>query len=210
MAGVLTMGKEQKRTSVPAEFLRPYFRYLSRGATLSEDYKRDLALVASRNTPRLRPRLRYEHVLVERDAVIAADEAASRQEFDAPEWLIEHALGWIAYRNPNRFRLLAREAPSRPPGARATYPLDFVNHNPTFELEAALSSGRLIARPSTRSWKFLCWTLFRKPGGTAGDYLSRRTYGFKGKLSSSFGCRRRRQNPCRTIQASYDSPRPRQ
>jgi hypothetical protein len=143
--GLLTMGKEQKRTSVPAEFLRLYFRYLSRGATLSEDYKRDLALVSRKTLP-----LRYEHILVERDAVIAADEAASRQEFDAQEWLIEHALGWIAYRNPNRFRLLARGAPSRPPGARATYPLDFVNHNPTLTLETALSNGQLIARPSTQ------------------------------------------------------------
>lgn len=142
-------GRSGDRTSVPAEFVRAYYRYLARGASLSDDDKLNLKFVVSKKDFRLR----YNRVLFDRSAVMAADEAASRQDFADEEWLVEHVLGWIAYRDRNRLRLLARSAPAAPSFARVTYPLDFSHHDPGAELVSALVGGRLVARPSTEILK---------------------------------------------------------
>jgi hypothetical protein len=145
MATGAVVDRDSGRVPVPAEFVRAYYHYLARGAKLSDDDLLNLKFVVSKKDSRLR----YDRILFERSAVMAADEAASHRDFDDEEWLVEHVLGWIAYRDRNRFRLLARSAPAAPNFARVTYPLDFSHHDPGAELLSALVAGRLVARPST-------------------------------------------------------------
>jgi hypothetical protein len=147
MATGVAAAQSGDRIPLPAEFIRAYYHYLARGGALSDDDKLNPKFVASRKNPRPR----YDRILFDRIAIIAAEEASSHRDFDDEQWLIEHVLGWIAYRNHNRFRLLARSAPAIRNFARATYPLDFVHHDPAVELLTALISGPLVARPTTET-----------------------------------------------------------
>jgi hypothetical protein len=149
MATGVVVGRGSGRASVSAEFVRAYYHHLARGATLSGDDKLNLKFVVSKKDSRLR----YDRILFDRSAVMAADEAASRRDFDDEEWSVEHVLGWLAYRDSNRFRILARSAPAAPNFARVTYPLDFSHHDPGAVLVSALVDGRLVARPSTEILK---------------------------------------------------------
>jgi hypothetical protein len=145
--GILWNDKSKARAAVPRTFLHAYYRYLARGAKLTDDDKENSAFVVSTDNPRLL----YENICVERSKVIAADEKASAKEFQRPEWLTEHVLGWIAYRNPKRFRPLARDMELRRNVGYPTYPFDFRNGDPAGALGRALADGTLAARPTTET-----------------------------------------------------------
>lgn len=50
---------------------------------------------------------RFTELLLYRDEIIGTDEVASQADFDEAHWTLEHVLGWIAHRNPRRFREIA-------------------------------------------------------------------------------------------------------
>ena len=75
----------------------------------------------------------FTDLLVYRDEVLGADEVASQADFDEPHWTLEHVLGWIAHKNPRRFRPIAPLDPalsSEQSAWRMTYTFDFVDQDP--------------------------------------------------------------------------------
>jgi len=80
---------------------------------------------------------------VYRDEVLGADEVASQADFDEPHWTLEHVLGWIAHRNPRRFRLIAPIDPALSSEWKMTYTFDFVDQDPEGSLRAAILRGQL-------------------------------------------------------------------
>jgi hypothetical protein len=92
--------------------------------------------------------LDYFAIRVPRDEVLSADILASRRDFNCESWTTEYTLGWIAYREIDKFRLLsptnigtlATEDTERRLGVKHIYP--------DVELLTMLREGRLLARPS--------------------------------------------------------------
>jgi hypothetical protein len=85
----------------------------------------------------------FSELRVYRDEVLAANEVASQADFDEPHWTLEHVLGWIAYRNARRFRLIAPFDPSPLSEWKMAYPLDFLGQDPDGTLRVALLQGQL-------------------------------------------------------------------
>jgi hypothetical protein len=85
----------------------------------------------------------FSELRVYRDEVLAADEVASQADFDDPHWTLEHVLGWIAYRNPRRFRLIAPFDPSPLSEWSMPYTLDFLDQDPDGSLRVSLLQGQL-------------------------------------------------------------------
>ena len=75
--------------------------------------------------------------------MLGADEVASQADFDEPHWTLEHVLGWIARRNPRRFRLIAPIDPALSSEWQMTYTFDFVDQDPEGSLRVALVQGQL-------------------------------------------------------------------
>jgi len=91
---------------------------------------------------------RFTDLHVYRNEVISADEVASQAVFDEPHWTFEHVLGWIAHRDPRRFRLIApidSASPSESPRDdwKMTYAFDFVDQDPEGTLREAFLQGQL-------------------------------------------------------------------
>lgn len=96
----------------------------------------------------------FTDLLVYRDEVLGADEVASQADFDEPHWTLEHVLGWIAHRNPRRFRPIAPLDPalsSKQSASRMTYTFDFVDQDPEGSLRAAILQGQLDVELDRRS-----------------------------------------------------------
>ena len=88
----------------------------------------------------------FTDLLVYRDEVLGADEVASQADFDEPHWTLEHVLGWIAHKNPRRFRPIAPFDPalsSEQSAWRMTYTFDFVDQDPEGSLRGAILQGQL-------------------------------------------------------------------
>ena len=92
--------------------------------------------------------LDYFDIRVPHDEVISADIRASRLDFNWESWTTEYALGWIAYREIDKFRLLSPTSFWTPASADAERRLGVKHIHPDAELLSALREGRLIARPS--------------------------------------------------------------
>jgi hypothetical protein len=89
---------------------------------------------------------------VYRDEVIGADEIASQADFDEPHWTLEHVLGWIAHRNPRRFRLVAPiELELSSKEWKMAYTSDFVDQYPEGSFRAAMMQGQLDEELDKRS-----------------------------------------------------------
>jgi hypothetical protein len=84
--------------------------------------------------------------------VIGADEIASQADFDEPHWTFEHVLGWIAHRNPRRFRPITPIEPELS-SERWTmaYTFDFVDQYPEDSLREAMMQGQLDEELDKRS-----------------------------------------------------------
>ena len=96
----------------------------------------------------------FTDLLVYRDEVLGADEVASQADFDEPHWTLEHVLGWIAHRNPRRFRPIAPLDPalsSEQSAWRMTYTFDFVDQDPEESLRGAILQGQLDMKLDGRS-----------------------------------------------------------
>jgi hypothetical protein len=98
----------------------------------------------------------FTDLLVYREDVIGADEVASQADFDEPHWTLEHVLGWIAHRNPRRFRLIAPvdAASSSETSAddwKMTYAFDFVDQDPEGSLRVAFIREQLDGELDRRS-----------------------------------------------------------
>jgi hypothetical protein len=98
----------------------------------------------------------FTDLLVYREDVIGADEVASQADFDEPHWTLEHVLGWIAHRNPRRFRLIApidAASSSETPADdwKMTYVFDFVDQDPEGSLRVAFLREQLDGELDKRS-----------------------------------------------------------
>jgi hypothetical protein len=96
----------------------------------------------------------FTDLLVYRDEVLGADEVASQADFDEPHWTLEHVLGWIAHKNPRRFRPIAPFDPglsSEQSAWTMTYTFDFVDHDPEESLRGAILQGQLDMKLDRRS-----------------------------------------------------------
>jgi hypothetical protein len=90
----------------------------------------------------------FGEILLPREEVLFADRLASAFDYDWVNWTTEHALGWIAYRNVETFRLVSLHRTDSSASEAAERRLDFAYPNPHFLLLVALREGRLVARPS--------------------------------------------------------------
>jgi hypothetical protein len=82
-------------------------------------------------------------IYVHRERAIEAEKEVSQREFGRPDWGLEQALGWLAYRNANDFRSLGRAELKPPTYYGESYPPDFTNPHPEEALREALISGVL-------------------------------------------------------------------
>ncbi len=82
-------------------------------------------------------------IYVLREHAIEAEKEVSQREFGRPDWGLEQALGWLAYRNANDFRSLGRAELNPPTYYGENYPPDFPNPQPAEALREALISGAL-------------------------------------------------------------------
>jgi hypothetical protein len=80
--------------------------------------------------------------------VILADILASRLDYKLNSWTTEYVLGWIAYREIDRFRLLSLPNLAAAASADEERRLGVKHVHPDVELLTALRQGKLIARPS--------------------------------------------------------------
>ena len=92
--------------------------------------------------------LDYFDIRVSVADVISADIRAPRLDYKVESWTTEYALGWIAYREIDKFRLLSPSNSRTPASALAERRLGVKHIHPDAELLSALREGRLIARPS--------------------------------------------------------------
>ena len=92
--------------------------------------------------------LDYFDIRVPHAEVISADILASRLDYKWESWTTEYALGWIAYREIDKFRLLSLTNLGPLATAAAECRLGVKHIHPDTELLTALRQGRLIARPS--------------------------------------------------------------
>jgi hypothetical protein len=101
--------KDHLRQPIKPPHLKDQIEYLMRGRTLPGLHE----LGPLYFVPEKTGSPAFSDLRVYRDEVLAADEVASQADFDEPHWTLEHVLGWIAYRNPRRFRLIAPFEPPR-------------------------------------------------------------------------------------------------
>jgi hypothetical protein len=80
--------------------------------------------------------------------VILADIRASRLDYKWNSWATEYVLGWIAYREIDKFRLLSLPNLAAAASADQERRLGVKHIHPDVELLTALRQGKLIARPS--------------------------------------------------------------
>jgi hypothetical protein len=80
--------------------------------------------------------------------VISAEILASRLDYNWHSWTTEYVLGWIAYREIDKFRLLSLPNLGAAASAAAERRLGVRHIHPEAELLNALRQGTLIARPS--------------------------------------------------------------
>jgi hypothetical protein len=92
--------------------------------------------------------LDYFDIRVPHDEVISADIRASRNDYNWESWTTAYALGWIAYREIDRFRLLSPSNLGTSVSGAAERRLGVKHIHPDVELLSALREGRLSARPS--------------------------------------------------------------
>jgi hypothetical protein len=92
--------------------------------------------------------LDYFAIRVPRDEVLSADIRASRLDYKWESWTTEYALGWIAYREIDKFRLLSLSNLGPLATAAAERRLGVRHVHPDAKLLSALREGQLIARPS--------------------------------------------------------------
>jgi hypothetical protein len=78
-----------------------------------------------------------------RERVIEAEKEVSQRECGRPDWGLEQALGWLAYRNVIDFRSLGRAELNPPTYYGENYPPDFPNPQPVEALREALIGGVL-------------------------------------------------------------------
>jgi hypothetical protein len=92
--------------------------------------------------------LDYLDIRVPHDEVISADIRASRLDYKWESWTTEYALGWIAYREIDKFRLLSPTNLGTLATADTERRLGVKHIHPDAKLLSALREGQLIARPS--------------------------------------------------------------
>jgi hypothetical protein len=92
--------------------------------------------------------LDYSDIRVPSHEVISADIRASRLDYKWESWTTEYALGWIAYREIDKFRLLSLSNSGPVAAAAAERRLGVSHILPDEKLLSALREGHLIARPS--------------------------------------------------------------
>ena len=82
-------------------------------------------------------------IYVLRELALEAEKEVSQREFGRPDWGLEQALGWLAYRNAKDFRSLGRAQLNPPTYYGENYPPDLTNPQPVEALSEALISGVL-------------------------------------------------------------------
>jgi hypothetical protein len=131
--------KDHLRQPIKPPHLKDQIEYLMRGRTFRGLHR----LGPFYFVPEKTGTPAFSELRVYRDEVLAADEVASQADFDEPHWTLEYVLGWIAYRNPRRFRLIAPHDPPLLAEWQMTYTLDFLDQDPDGSLRVALLQGLL-------------------------------------------------------------------
>lgn len=90
----------------------------------------------------------YSDPRVSHAEVLEADRRASRLDYEWHSWTTEYVLGWIAYREIDKFRLLSLPNLAAAASADGERRLGVKHIHPDAQLLTALRRGTLIARPS--------------------------------------------------------------